>query len=81
MVIFMSTASISGKGWVVIPKRLRERYGFKKGDRVHFIDYGGVLVIVPKAKDPIRKTQGMLKGGKSLTEALLEARREDLARE
>ncbi|GFP28631.1 hypothetical protein HKBW3S33_02045, partial [Candidatus Hakubella thermalkaliphila] len=29
----MSTVSISGKGWVVIPKKLRARYGFKKGDR------------------------------------------------
>jgi AbrB family looped-hinge helix DNA binding protein len=74
-------ASISGKGWVVIPKRLRERYGFKKGDQVHFVDYGGVLAIVPKAKDSIHKAHGMLKGGRSLTEALLEARRKDLARE
>ncbi|GFP25260.1 hypothetical protein HKBW3S43_01180 [Candidatus Hakubella thermalkaliphila] len=77
----MSTVSISGKGWVVIPKKLRARYGFKKGDRVQFIDYGGVLAIVPKAKDPIYKSHGMLKGGRSLTKALLEARREDLARE
>lgn len=77
----MSVASISGKGWVVIPKKLRERYGFKKGDRVHFIDYGGVLAIAPKAKDPIHASHGILKGGRSLTKALLEARREDLTRE
>jgi len=36
----MNTSVLSEKGWVVIPQELRERYGLKKGDRVHVIDYG-----------------------------------------
>ncbi len=77
----MSTAKVSAKGWVVIPRQLRARYGLKKGSRVQVIDYGGVLAIVPVADDPIETTQGMLKGGRSLTRALEESRRKDAERE
>jgi AbrB family looped-hinge helix DNA binding protein len=45
----MNTSTLSEKGWVVIPQDLRRRYGLKKGDRVHVIDYGGVISIVPAA--------------------------------
>ncbi len=77
----MTTSTLSGKGWVVIPQELREKYGLKKGDKVHIIDYGGVLSIIPVSKDPVKASFGMLKGGPSLTKALLESRREDAARD
>jgi AbrB family looped-hinge helix DNA binding protein len=77
----VTTAIISAKGWVVIPKEIRQRYGLKKGDRVHFVDYGGQIALVPALKDPIHDLRGMFKGGPSLTEALLEERRKDLQRE
>ena len=77
----MATGTVSAKGWVVIPRDLRERYGIKKGDRVHIIDYGGVLTIVPALRDPIHQTRGMLADGPSLTAALTKARAEDAARE
>jgi len=77
----MATSTVSGKGWVVIPQELRERYGLKKGDRVHFIDYGGALALIPVRGDPVKKGCGMLKQGTSLTEALLQSRKEDAASE
>jgi len=46
---------ISEKGWVVIPQELRVRYGLHKGTAVRFVDYGGVLGIVPEPRDPIGK--------------------------
>ncbi len=73
--------TVSARGSVVIPKDLRERYGLKKGDKIHFIDYGGSIALVPVSKDPIHESFGMLKGKTSLTEALLKSRREDAARE
>jgi len=76
----MNTSTLSGKGWVVIPKKLRERYGLKKGDRVHVIDYGGVLSIVPASPAPTRSGRGMLRGKTSLVEALVKSRREDANR-
>lgn len=76
----MNTSVISGKGWVVVPQELRNRYGLKKGDRVHVIDYGGVLSLVPVSKSPIKQARGMLRGETSLVEALVEARKEEAAR-
>ena len=76
----MTTSTVSGKGWVVIPKELREKYRIKKGDRVHFVDYGGVIALVPSSRDPVRESRGLLKGGASLTEVLLALRRDDARR-
>ncbi len=71
----MNTSVLSEKGWVVIPQELRKRYGLKKGDRVHMIDYGGVISIVPASEDPIRHSFGILKGKSSLTKELMKSRK------
>ncbi len=76
----MNTSTLSEKGWVVIPRELRERYGLKKGDRVHVIDYGGVISIVPASEAPIKTSLGMLRGKTSLVKELAKSRREDAER-
>jgi AbrB family looped-hinge helix DNA binding protein len=76
----MNTSILSAKGWVVIPQELRERYGLKKGDRVRFVEYGGVIAVVPVSKNPVGESAGMLKGDTSLVEALLKSRQEDAAK-
>jgi AbrB family looped-hinge helix DNA binding protein len=77
----MYTATVSTKGWVVIPKELREKYSLKKGSRVQVVDYGNVLALVPLADDPVDALHGMLKGGPSLTADLLAERIQERARE
>ncbi len=78
----MPTVTVSAKGWIVIPKDIRERHGIRKGDKVHVTDLGGQIAIIPATKeDPIERGLGMLKGGPSMTEGLLEDRREELERE
>ena len=73
----MNTGTLSGKGWVVIPQELRERYSLKKGDKVHFIDYGDVMTIVPVSENPVAEAAGMLKGKTYLTRSLLKSRKEE----
>jgi AbrB family looped-hinge helix DNA binding protein len=75
------TLKISQKGWVVIPADLRKKYDLKPGDEVHVVDYGGVLSLVPTSEDPLEVAAGMLKGGTSLTEALLDERKKERDRE
>ena len=70
----MYTAKVSTKGWVVIPKDLREKYGLREGTRVQVVDCGNVLALVPLPEDPIGSLYGMLAGGPSLTEDLLAER-------
>ena len=77
----MATATVSAKGWIVIPKEVRERFGLKKGDKVHIIDDYGTIMIIPVSKgDPIAEGYGMLKGGTG-TRGLLEDRRWELEKE
>ena len=78
---WIKEATVSAKGWVVIPKAIREKYGFKKGTKVHFIDLQGLVSIHVVPDDPIAAGYGMLKGGPSMTEALLRDRREEFERE
>ena len=73
----MNTSTLSEKGWVVIPQDMRKRYGLKKGDRVHVIDYGGVISLVPVSLSPIKRSMGMLKGKTSLVKALAKSRQSD----
>ena len=77
----MGAVTVAKKGWVVIPHDIRERNGIKPGDKMIIVDYGGRIAIIPAMKDPVAESYGMLKGGPSLTKALLEDRREELERE
>ena len=77
----MYTVTVSAKGWVVIPKPIRERHGLKKGSRVQVVDYGQMLAIVPLPDDPIEALHGMLKDGPSLTNDLLSEHARERAKE
>lgn len=77
----MYTATILAKGWIVIPKSLREKYRLKKGTRVRVVDYDNTLVLVPLPDDPIAVLHGMLKDGPSLIADLLAERAQERARE
>ncbi|MDA2924269.1 AbrB/MazE/SpoVT family DNA-binding domain-containing protein [Acidobacteria bacterium AH-259-L09] len=73
----MASATVSSKGWIVIPAEYRRKYRLKPGDKVRIVDYGGVLSIVPAFADPIREAAGILRGKSSLRRALLEERAKD----
>jgi AbrB family looped-hinge helix DNA binding protein len=72
---------LSQKGWVVIPAILREKYGLKPGANLQVVDYGGVLALVPSFRDPVKEGAGMLKGGDSLTRAVVEEHRRERKRD
>jgi AbrB family looped-hinge helix DNA binding protein len=75
------TVTVSAKGWVVIPKNLREKYGLEKGTQLQVVDYGHVLALVPLPDDPVDALHGMLEGGPSLTADLLAERARERVRE
>ena len=68
--------TVSEKGWIVIPKEIRDRYGLTKGSKVVVVDWGGQIYMFPAMKDPLHDAKGIFKDGPSLTDALLEERRE-----
>jgi len=67
---------ITNKGQVVVPVKLRKKYGIDAGTKVAWIDTGTVIKLIPIPKDPV----GALKGcseGEGLTKSLLRDRKED----
>ena len=43
----METSIVTSKGQVVIPSKLRRKYGIKNGTRIHFYEVNGEMRIVP----------------------------------
>ena len=72
---------ISEKGWVVIPAELRKKYQLDPGSEVVIVDYGGVLAIVPAAREPIKHGRGLLKNVPSLANDLRKERAKERARQ
>ncbi|TET82940.1 MAG: AbrB/MazE/SpoVT family DNA-binding domain-containing protein [Anaerolineales bacterium] len=70
---------ISTKGQLVIPAKLRRKYGIKPGTRIQVIDRGNQIVLQPITEEYIRKLRGSLKGGNALR-VLEEERRKDQER-
>ncbi|HOU40774.1 MAG TPA: AbrB/MazE/SpoVT family DNA-binding domain-containing protein [Promineifilum sp.] len=77
----MTLSTVSAKGWVVIPKALRQKYGLEAGSKVRFVDYRGAIYLVPIPDDPIEALYGMFAGGPSMTAELLAERERDNAHE
>ncbi len=77
----MTVATISSKGWIVIPNELRKKYNLKAGAQVALVDYGGVLSLVPAMANPVEEADGILKSNHSLTQALLDERAQESGRE
>jgi len=76
----MYRVKVSAKGWVVIPKELREKYGLRKGTQVQVVDYNDVLVLVPLPDDPAEALHGLLEEGPSLTKDLMVERAREESR-
>lgn len=43
----IETAIMSTKGQVIIPARLRKKYGLKKGRKIVFVEESGYIKVVP----------------------------------
>jgi len=54
---------VTAKGQVVIPAKLRRRFGIKHGTAVSFIEDNGRLIIQPITQDFIRSLRGSLRRG------------------
>jgi AbrB family looped-hinge helix DNA binding protein len=72
----MAFATVSEKGWVVIPKQMRDQLGLKKGSKVEFVALCGRIYLKKPLEDPIAAGKGMFKGLGTMEEYMEEKRRE-----
>lgn len=77
----MDTAAVTSKGQLVVPARLRRRYGIKPGTKVRFIERPDGILFQPVTPEYIRSVCGMLSSDTSVTDELLRERAKDRARE
>lgn len=68
--------TLTERGQTAVPSRIRKAFHLKSGQRLEWGDDGKVIYIIPVSEDPIHAFRASAKGFK-LTEALLQARRED----
>ncbi len=73
----METSIVTSKGQVVIPSKLRHKYGIKNGTRVHFYEVNGEIRIVPVTPELIDKNIGLLGTKGKLMRALLEDKKRE----
>lgn len=73
----MEESTITSKGQVVVPAKLRRRYGLKPGTKVYFIERNDEILFQPQTKEFIRSVHGMLASETSVTKELLAERAKD----
>lgn len=56
----METSSITAKGQVIIPARLRKKYGINPGKKIAFFEENGAIVLKPMDESFFSQYAGML---------------------
>lgn len=69
--------TVTTKGQVVIPSRLRRKFGIRKGTPVVFLEEGNRLILQPLTPEFVRSLRGALKGDPSPLKFLLEDRKRE----
>ena len=71
------TSVVTTKGQLVIPARLRRRFGIKKGTTISFLEEGERIIVQPVTRQFIRRLRGSLKGERSALDLLLKERKQE----
>ena len=70
----MSIATVTSKGQIAIPARIRRHLKIQKGTRLYVEERGEEIVLKPLTEDYLDRVAGVLKGPVSLSKKLLEER-------
>jgi AbrB family looped-hinge helix DNA binding protein len=56
-----TSSKVTSKGQIVIPKKIREKYGIRPSTSIRWIEKKEGILMVPDKEDPIKTARGMLK--------------------
>jgi AbrB family looped-hinge helix DNA binding protein len=70
-------STVTTKGQLVIPSRLRRKYSIRKGTQVAFVEEENRIVLQPITAEFIRSLRGCLGKGSSALDILLAERRRE----
>lgn len=75
----MDTSIVTTKGQVVIPSKLRRRYGIRNGTRIHFYEKEGEIRMIPLTHDLVDANIGFLGTKGKLLKILAEEKKKERA--
>jgi AbrB family looped-hinge helix DNA binding protein len=78
--MYTATSKVTSKGQIVIPKKIREKYGIHPSTSMRWIEKKEGILMVPDTEDPIIAARGMLKGS-GVLEAYQKEKKKDKKRE
>ena len=73
----METAVITTKGQVVIPVKIRRKYGMKNGTKIAFIEQGDKVIIQPLDKEYFNKLAGILDEKGKMLKSLMDDKKKE----
>ena len=73
----IKTSTVTQKGQVVIPSKLRKKLGIREGTQIAFIEEEERLLLQPLTEKYVKSLRGALKRGRSPLKALFDERKRD----
>jgi AbrB family looped-hinge helix DNA binding protein len=77
----MFTCTVTSKGQIVIPSKIRKKLNIKTGTKMYMEDTGFEIIMKPVTSGYLDAVAGVLKSRKNLAHVLLEERAEEYGRE
>jgi len=71
-----ATSKVTTKGQIVIPKKIREKYGIQPSTSIRWIEKKEGILMVPDSEDPIVAARGMLEGSGMLKAYMQDKKKE-----
>jgi AbrB family looped-hinge helix DNA binding protein len=75
-----ATSKVTSKGQIVIPKKIREKYGIHPSTSIRWVEKKEGILMVPDREEPIKAARGMLEGS-GILKAYLKEKIKDKDRE
>jgi len=73
----METSIVTVKGQIVIPAKIRKKFGIKKGTKIAFIEQNNKLIIQPLDKSYFESLAGMLGTEGDMLKSLMEDKKQE----
>lgn len=73
----METSVVTSKGQIVIPVKIRRKYGMKSGTKVAIIEQEGKLILQPLDKNYFNKLAGIMDEKGKMLQSLMEDKKKE----
>ncbi len=73
----MDTSVVTVKGQIVVPAKIRRKFGIKKGTKIAFVEQNGKLIIQPLDKNYFESLAGILGTDGDMLKGLMEDKKKE----